>query len=91
MSLWKKTYRDSFQGVWKAEWLCFLLFNFLKQTRCSNDEGPLTTGDMGIGLLALAQRQGWKCIHHYGYHLENFVLPVLALTTYASEEEIGPS
>lgn len=46
---------------------------------------------MGIGLLALAQRQGWKCIHHYGYHLENFVLPVLALTTYASEEEIGPS
>lgn len=59
--------------------------------RCSNDEGPLTTGDMGVGLLALAQRQGWKCIHHYGYHLENFVLPVLALTTYASEEEIGPS
>lgn len=58
--------------------------------RCSNDERPFTTGDAGIELLALAQRQGWDCIHYYGYHLENFVLPVLVLTTCASEEEIGP-
>lgn len=62
--------------------------------RCSNDERLSTTTVVGIGLLALARRQGWGHIPYYGknhrmgyYHLETFVLPVLVLVGCASEEE----